>query len=50
MFKRLILTVVFSIFLIAPVEAATTVTVQGNTVMITAIIYYFEVAVKQLTF
>ena len=37
MFKRLILIVLFSIFLIQPVHAATTVTVQGNTVMITAI-------------
>ena len=37
MFKRLILTVLFSIFLISSVEAATDVNVQGNVIQITAI-------------
>ena len=37
MLKRLILTVLFSIFLISSVEAATAVTIEGNAVMITAI-------------
>jgi len=37
MLKRLILTVLFSIFLITPVEAATDVNVEGNVIRITTI-------------